>query len=51
MSKVLRKTLNCQILYPFNLTFFIFIVIQNRQPKMYPKINVQGWNARYVGEN
>ena len=51
MPEVLRKTLNCQILYHFKLTFFIFIVIRNRQPNMYVSIYVQGRNARYAGEN
>ena len=52
MSKVLRKTFNCQVLYNFNLTFFIFIVIQKRQPNMHASIHhVQRRNARYVEEN
>ena len=51
MSEILGKTLNCQILYHFNLTFFIFIVVRNRQPNMYVSIYVQGCIARYAGEN
>ena len=51
MSKVLRKTLNCQILYYFNLTFVIFIVARNRQPHMHASIHVHGQNARYVGSS